>query len=43
MYGGLSFCKGEMKKDIPFKICLSLAFVAGWILGEFILKVFQIP
>lgn len=32
-----------MKKDIPFKICLGIGFVAGWMLGEFILKVLQIP
>ena len=31
------------KKGIPFKICLGIGFVAGWMLGEFILKVFQIP
>lgn len=27
-----------MKRNIPFKICLGIGFVAGWILGEFILK-----
>ena len=31
------------KKGIAFKICLGIGFVVGWMLGEFILKVLQIP